>query len=214
MRIFVSYANHDKRQAGNLKRYLEEIYGFEVFLAHDDIAPTIEWEEAILGELRACDVMILFLTENFDNSVWTDQETGFALARGAKIIPLNAGVNPHGFIARLQALNFHDVESACIAIVRIIANTPTLRESILDQLIEVLGNSPTYRSAPKILELILEFEGGLTGRQLNQIIGVSGSNNQIYRSFKAKRMLSELISRHREQLNQDDVRIFLSRASL
>jgi len=63
MKIFVSYANQDKEHVGMIKRYLENIYEFEVFIAHDDISISATWIDVILFELASCDVFIPFLTE-------------------------------------------------------------------------------------------------------------------------------------------------------
>jgi hypothetical protein len=43
-------------------------------------------------------------TPGFSASVWTQQEIGFAVARGVKIISLKMAEDPTGFISRRQAL--------------------------------------------------------------------------------------------------------------
>ena len=78
--IFLSYATDDRRLAGGIKDGVE-VYGFRVFLAHEDLVPSEEWQQRIRAELRRCDVFIPLISENFRPSDWTDQEAGYALSR-------------------------------------------------------------------------------------------------------------------------------------
>ena len=104
MKIFLSYHHDDNKLAGKIKHYIEREYGINVFLAHEDISPTQEWRERIIHELESCDVFIGLLTESYKESEWTDQETGFALARGIYMISVNAGLVPYGFLSKYQQL--------------------------------------------------------------------------------------------------------------
>jgi hypothetical protein len=62
-------------------------FGMDVFLAHDDLQPSAEWQKEIVQALRKCDVFIPLLTRSFHSSLWTDQETGIAIARKKLILP-------------------------------------------------------------------------------------------------------------------------------
>ena len=77
IRIFVSYSSSNKRLAGEIKDSLKK-YGLSVFLAHEDIQPTHEWQNEISNNLNGCDVFIPILTRSLRNSEWTDQEIGMA----------------------------------------------------------------------------------------------------------------------------------------
>ncbi len=75
------------------------------FVAHEDISPTDEWQTEIEKALRTMEAFVVILTPGFHQSVWTQQEIGFAVARRVKIISLKMGnEDPVGFIARHQAL--------------------------------------------------------------------------------------------------------------
>lgn len=50
------------------------------------------------------DALVAILTPGFRESVWTNQEIGFALGRGVKIISLRMGEDPPGFISAEQAI--------------------------------------------------------------------------------------------------------------
>ena len=56
------------------------------FVAHVDIHPTKEWQDEIESALSSMDGFVALLTDKFHESDWTDQEVGFALARGVPII--------------------------------------------------------------------------------------------------------------------------------
>ena len=50
------------------------------------------------------DGFIAIHTLGFSASCWTQQEVGFALGRGTKIVSLKMGEDPTGFISKHQAL--------------------------------------------------------------------------------------------------------------
>jgi hypothetical protein len=54
-------------------------------------------------------------TKGFSQSVWTQQEVGFAVARGVKLISLKMGEDPTGFISKQQALPRRDRSAEEIA---------------------------------------------------------------------------------------------------
>jgi len=54
------------------------------------------------------DGFIAIHTPGFSNSFWTQQEIGFAVGRGTKIISFRMGEDPTGFISKQQALARRD----------------------------------------------------------------------------------------------------------
>ena len=79
-------------------------YAISGFVAHEDIHPTLEWQSEIERALHAMDAFIAIHTLGFSQSLWTQQEIGFAVGRGVKIISLKMGEDPTGFISKHQAL--------------------------------------------------------------------------------------------------------------
>jgi TIR domain len=90
-------------KATRLKDCLEP-YGISGFVAHEDIHPTLEWQAEIERALYVMDAFIAIHTQGFSASIWTQQEIGFAVGRGVKIISLKMGEDPTGFISKRQAL--------------------------------------------------------------------------------------------------------------
>jgi len=207
MKIFISYAHQDKERVGELKRYLY-VYNFNVFIAHDDISISADWIDIIISKLASCDIFIPYLTEHFNDSDWTDQETGYALAKGIKIIPINAGKNPRGFIRGIQALKYKDASDASRKIIRALLETSDLKDRTMDLLITVYGKSGTFDNAADNLDVILEFESDLTVQKKNEIIRLAGINNQIYDGRSAKRKVYGFIRRNQSELNEEYIRNF------
>ena len=102
-RLFISHISKDKDKATRLKTCLAP-YGISGFVAHEDIHPTLEWQSEIERGLYAMDAFIAIHTPGFSASFWTQQEIGFAVARGIKIISFKMGEDPTGFISKQQAL--------------------------------------------------------------------------------------------------------------
>jgi len=102
-RLFISHLAKDKDKATRLKSCLAA-HGISGFVAHEDIHPTLEWQVEIERGLFSMDAMVAVHTPGFSASMWTQQEVGFALGRGIKVISLKMGEDPTGFISKRQAL--------------------------------------------------------------------------------------------------------------
>ena len=82
-RLFISHIAVQKDRAKRLKETLDP-YHVAGFVAHEDITPTREWQREIQRALFTMDAMLTVHTRGFSESVWTQQEVGFALGRGVK----------------------------------------------------------------------------------------------------------------------------------
>lgn len=102
-RLFISHVSKDKGIAHRLREALST-YSISGFVAHDDIEPTTAWEREIERGLWTMDAMLAVLTDGFSKSHWCQQEVGFALGRGTKVISFKWGENPVGFLSKDQAL--------------------------------------------------------------------------------------------------------------
>lgn len=102
-RLFISHASAEKQKATRLKECLAP-YAIAGFVAHEDIHPTLEWQNEIERALQTMDAFIAIHTVGFSKSNWTQQEIGYALGRGVKVISFKMGEDPTGFISKQQAL--------------------------------------------------------------------------------------------------------------
>ena len=102
----MSYSTLDKVLAGKIRELLTK-EGVEVFLAHHDIAISKEWREEILKHLNSCDALLAVITPNFRKSVWTNQEAGFVIGKGNKVVSLifkYVDIKKLGFLEAYQGI--------------------------------------------------------------------------------------------------------------
>jgi len=103
VKLFISHVTDRKDIATRLK-YALAFHAIAGFVAHEDIEPTLPWQDEIERALNTMDALVAVHTPGFSKSVWTQQEIGFALGRGTKIISFEMGELPTGFLAKHQAL--------------------------------------------------------------------------------------------------------------
>ena len=133
-RVFLSHESNAKVEAAKFKSDLE-FYGITAFLAHEDITPTRLWEEEIMKALATMNAFVPLLTKAFHGSNWTDQEIGYALCREVPIFPVRLGLDPYGFIARLQAIT-SSWEEAPFEIVKILIDKdPAMIDAYIERVI-------------------------------------------------------------------------------
>lgn len=130
-RLFISHISKDKLKATRLKECLAP-YGISGFVAHEDIFPTLEWQLEIERGLWTMDGFIAVHTPGFSQSFWCQQEVGFALGSGKKIISFKMGEDPTGFISKQQALARRDRSAEDIAkeIDGLLAMDPRTRDKL------------------------------------------------------------------------------------
>lgn len=117
-RLFLSHKAGVKKETAELKARLGA-FGISCFVAHEDIHPTKAWQDEIENALASMDGFVALMTDDFHNSDWTDQEVGYALARGVPMIAVRLGMYPYGFIAKFQALS-SSWENAPVDILKIL----------------------------------------------------------------------------------------------
>ena len=203
LRVFLSYSSKDKKIVGVIKKYLEK-YGLEVFIAHDDIKPSSEWQEVILQNLDSTDIFIPIITENFQSSPWAGQESGIAFSKEKFIIPVSInGFHPLGFLNKYQSLNFKldDFEESCNSIIKVIKGNTRYNLALLEPLIRSLPTVGTFDQAGRKFYLLSEFQ--FLPDQINELVKYSIKNNQIYSSWSARPYLNGLLERYKEVIDKE-----------
>jgi hypothetical protein len=162
-RLFLSHKSEMKKETGELKDRLRP-FGVSCFVAHEDIHPTKAWQDEIENALATMDGFAALLTENFHESDWTDQEVGFAFARGVPIIAVRLGRDPYGFIGKFQGLS-SSWPTAAEDIVKILIN----HERMFSIFIQTLYKCPNWASA-RILAKALPGIEKLTTKQIDELV--------------------------------------------
>lgn len=185
-RVFLSHKNEFKKETAELKKRLN-LFGVTCFVAHEDIEPTKKWQDEIENALSSMDAFVALITKNFHDSVWTDQEIGFALGRGVPIIPIKFGKNPYGFIGKIQALSCSKdsvAEEIAEETIKLLIN----HDRMLDAYIKALEKCRNFGEANTIAK-ILPSINRLSENQVSNLISAFNENAQVYDSngFKGDR---------------------------
>jgi hypothetical protein len=126
-RVFLSHKTEVKKETAELKSKLAQM-GISAFVAHEDIHPTQQWQIEIESALSSMHAFVALLTTDFHDSLWTDQEVGFAVARGVPIIAVRMGKDPYGFIGKFQALNC-SWENGAVEITKLLIKQPAMLDA-------------------------------------------------------------------------------------
>jgi hypothetical protein len=204
--VFLSYSYEDRYKASEIKAELEA-NGLEVFLAHDDIKPSLEWQKIIFEELEKCDIFIPLFSYNFKESKWTDQEIGIAYCHQKYIIPISLDdMAPYGFVGKYQSLKLKDVKTSCDEIIEAILSKPLAeryKEIILDKFIE----SESYDDANTKVKRLMTFKS-FTDSQLNDLVFGYITNAQVRGSWQGGKFVQDLVDENKERLNPLLLKLF------
>lgn len=182
LRLFLSHRDRYKSSARELAEALEP-YGVSVFVAHDAIKPMKEWQREILNGLMTMEVMLVLLTDDFHESHWTNQEIGFALAKGTPIICVKVGtIDPKGFIGSRQALksSLEEIFDVASQVHRALINEIGQEGRLKEILIEAFVSSENYDDTISSLKRLKATADNLSESELNRIIEGYARNSQLH----------------------------------
>lgn len=104
IRLFISHRDRHKADAKKLGEDLSN-YNISSFVAHDSIQAMSSWKHEIMKALQTMDACLCYITSDFHESEWTNQEIGYALARGVPIYLYSIDrTDPKGFKFDTQAI--------------------------------------------------------------------------------------------------------------
>jgi len=175
-RLFLSHKAEVKQQTAKLKEDLK-LFGISCFVAHEDIHPTQEWQNEIENALSSMDALVALMTENFHDSLWTDQEVGFAFGRGVPIISVRLGKDPYGFIGKFQALTC-TWEKAAVEIVKLLIK----QDRMLNAYIKAVESCNGWDNG-NILAQILPFIDHISAEHENRLLDAYNENGEVTGSF-------------------------------
>jgi len=100
--------------------------------------------------------MIVFLHPELYESHWCDQEIDWAFGRKRPILPLNFGLNPYGFIGKLQAQPAAHASSVRVAqfIMDWLTKTPSLHTRLAHGLVEAFVHSGSWSFTRSVVPLL------------------------------------------------------------
>jgi len=182
VRLFISHRDEHKKKAFQLSEALEAL-GIATFVAHDTIEATKEWRREILNGLETMEVMLVFLTDDFHKSTFTNQEIGYALGRGIPIVSLKLeNSDPSGFISHEQALrgSLDNPSASAIKIQKLVAEKLGREDRIQQGLISAFLLSPDFDETKLRFDRLVAVVNELNEAELAQIIEGFSKNDQLY----------------------------------
>ena len=195
IRVFISHTNQFKNDAMSIKNALK-VFGIASFVAHSDIEPSEEWQKEIVCALSSMNLFIALLTEGFNESYWTDQEVGFALARKVPILPVSREVLPYGFIEKIQALKWSrsSAEPVASKIMEMALKKDKLKSYAKSAFIEAMAGSGCWAETNK-LSRILPYIESLTSDEADRLVNVYNSNSQVYEEWRIQDYILDELGR-------------------
>lgn len=175
-RLFLSHKSEVKKETAALKERLN-LFGVSAFVAHNDIHPTKAWQDEIENALATMDAFAALMTKNFHESDWTDQEVGFALARGVPIIAVRLERNPYGFLGKFQALP-STWDAAAGDIVKLLVK----HERMFSAYVKALHECPNFDTG-NLLSTILPSIERLSAQQVDELVAAYNANSELRGSF-------------------------------
>lgn len=104
-KIFISHRDTQKKAAKKLASEILVDKNYTCFVAHESIRVNEDWKKEIEKALYTMDALVCFITKDYYKSLWTNQEIGFALAKGVPIFLYSHDMtDPQGFHANIQAI--------------------------------------------------------------------------------------------------------------
>jgi hypothetical protein len=197
-RLFLSHRSEVKKQTAELKESLL-VYGISCFVAHTDIRPTKAWQDEIENALSTMDAFVALMTENFHESDWTDQEVGFAFARGVPMIAVKFGRDPYGFIGKFQALTCSWATAA-----KEIAGVLIKHDRMLNAYIKAVHNCSHFDEGNCLASVLPDIDQ-LTDDQADALVSAYDNNIEVSGSFgfngSKPRLYGDGLLTHLQRLN-------------
>lgn len=203
-RLFLCHVALHKVAVASVKRELMK-YGVSAFVAHEDIEPTVIWQNEIRRALLSMQAMAALMTPDFHSSSWTDQEIGFALGRLVLIIPVRLGLDPYGFIGIQQGLtgDLKKPENLASDIVDLLLNNEQSKAQMVEALVGGLEKSSSSQASEALATKMAGIDYFTEG-QLNRMEAACRDNFQVKQSFGVVSKLNGLIHRLRPLKAHDD----------
>ena len=182
VRLFISHRDRHKVKANELAEALEQ-YGISSFVAHDSIQPMTIWQTEIVKGLETMEILLAFVTDDLHNSIWANQEIGFALGRSIPIVSLKLqDQDPSGFIGKQQALKcrYDDVAAAAPWIYKVLSDKLGNRERLQTSLISAFVNSPNFNEAKQRFDRMKSVVESLSDVEEAEIVEGFSKNSQLH----------------------------------
>jgi hypothetical protein len=205
-RLFLSHTSAHKVLAKQIRDYLRP-YGFDVFVAHEDIKPTREWEQEIELALATCGGMLALMTPDFINSEFCDQEVGYAMGRRLLVAAIMHGEQPHGFVGKWQGIPGEDPDDELAArklarkVFEVFVENQKTRVEMASAIVDRYVNSTSFENARANTSRLMKIPKELWTKQMIEDVERAGKeNSQVGDAFWYRGKVPSAVSKHLDEL--------------
>ena len=201
-RAFVSYSVEKKEAGGAVKKCLGR-FGYECFLAHEDLHVSEEWKHRILEELGTADVFVALLSAEFMVSKWCDQELGFIVSRPeVLVVPLSLdGTMPYGFIEHLQGIRVDRGNLEAVLEEVLFRKRP--RQMIPAQ-IERVRSASSFRGAEAVVLPLVPHFAQFTDQDADDFARAAARNSEVWDAgLCASKYIPEFVKVNGARISQE-----------
>ena len=185
IKIFISHRDTHKKEVAELATHLAK-WGMDCFVAHEDIETPKEWPKVIEQKLCSMDFLVAYITDDFWESEWTNQEIGFAQANGITMIPVKIGSeDPKGFLKDIQAATCRGMDSSGVG-EKILKALKTSNIRLYKRVvIKRFGESDSFDTADILMDLIFGV-AEFTESEIDRLVSAHNGNSQVYGTIRVK----------------------------
>lgn len=181
--VFFSYSSSNLDLIHSIKEKLSAL-GISPFVSEEDIQPSESWASALRSALSSMHVMVVFLTKDYHQSIWTNQEIGFAISRKITIIPVDLGAKPEGFLTEFQCLSCDTEKIAEKLFSKFISMYPDSYNTLsLNRAVYNLEHARNYEAANNAAYDLYHHKD-LSDDMVSRVINAYNSNNQVRDAFQ------------------------------
>jgi len=204
--VFISHADEDKKIAREIADAMKDHEGLNVFVAHDDLEPGVDWKKELPEKIFQCDVFVILLTEKFHPAEWTEQEVGIAHAFKRRMIPIRFDkTSTTGFMTDSQATTIsYPIDKGEIKnLVDVIFAYSEEGQRQINELIEQLHSADSFSDANACARILFRSTSKFTSEQINKIAEAYLGNSQIRGGFTSEPKCLELFQKNWKTIKQD-----------
>ena len=111
LKIFISYSTKDLEKIKPILKHISSIQGTKTFLAEENIEPSSEVIQTIIGKIKSADIFLVFFSKNAKESEYVQQEIGIAKGNNKIIAPILLDSNtPKAMLVNTNYVNLSDQE--------------------------------------------------------------------------------------------------------
>jgi hypothetical protein len=143
------------------------------------------WQSEIEKALETMEIFLALITDDFRDSLWTNQEVGFAKARHIPIISLKLGRDPEGFIADKQALKgeVDHPERSARALFKLLADKLKQRDRLQSVIVTAFCEAQDWIDARGRFEELNKSVEKLSDNEVEQIRAAYAANPQLHKAI-------------------------------